>query len=143
MISPQPEESQYGTAETSKMNRLTPDLNNCAISSRKLKSDWSKISLPENFRMDRSFLVSAVIRTPVLYHLDAIAFSTAPTICFDNGSISDLKRPITSPLRPIRNFSKFQSTCPENFGCVVRYLYRGAWPEPRTTIFENMSNSTP
>src|SRR2546425_11494080 len=143
MISPQPEESQYGTADISKMKRLTPDLSNCPISSRRLKSDSSKISLPENFRMTRSFFVSAVIRTPVNVYLEAIAFSTAPIIGFDKGSTSDLKRPITSPLRPIRNFSKFQSTWPENFGWVVRYLYSGDWPEPRTTIFENISNSTP
>src|SRR5437016_5658130 len=56
----------------------------------------------------------------IVYFEIASALSIAPTICFDRGSISDLKRPITSPLRPIRNFSKFHSTGPENFGCDVR-----------------------
>src|SRR5205807_7456357 len=82
------------------------------------------------------FTATATTEIYTLSLHDALPIST---ICFDIGSTSDLKRPMTSPLRPIRNFSKFQSTCPENFGWVVRYLYRGAWAEPRTTILENRS----
>ena len=44
------------------------------------------------------------------------AVSIEDTISFDSGSISDLNRPMTSPLRPIKNFSKFHVTSPRNFG---------------------------
>src|SRR3569623_522434 len=72
--------------------------------------------------------------------------SMAPTTFLSEGLRPGAKRFTISPLRPIRNFSKFHFTSPANLGSVsfeVRYLYRSHWPSPFTTTFENMSNFTP
>src|SRR5439155_21434035 len=75
-------------------------------------------------------------RPPAARHFLPNSASIARPSSGDSGLTADLKRPTTSPPRPMRNFSKFQPMAPANFGLVslaVRYLYRGQISGPLTT----------